>query len=267
LQSDISFFFVKIFPSTKMKKIKIFNYCCFFFLCISCQNTEPKNPWPDLSYKKRQEQQKEKIKHQIKTEDSIFLAYINENIITHPDEKKYISDIALLKSIQLINCDSKNIHYKDKVDGKEIELKLSLKRFEKKDHKIQYENREKFDPNNLKFIDGKQPWGIYREPVNEIDQLQIWVNGNEIKMEEEIKDIYNLDLCELDHKWKNFDPNPLLKYDEENKVFYLYLKGGKTSYHFFGKFIFNENKFIKRYMLNYGDLSPTGSFRPNFKGF
>lgn len=244
-----------------------FKYCLFLFLLTSCQNTEPKNPWPELSYENRQKQQKEKYNQQVTKNDSTFLAYISENIITHPDEKKYISDISQLKSIQLVSCDSKNIHYKDKVDGKEIELKLSLKNFKEKNHKIQYEDREKYNPDNLRFIDGKEPWGIYREPQTEIGQLQIWVNGKEIKMEKEMKDIYNLDLCDLDYKWKNFDPNPLLKYDEKNNVFYLYVKGGKTSFHFFGKFIFDENKFIKRYMLDYGDLSPTGSFRKNFKGF
>jgi hypothetical protein len=242
-------------------------YSLFLFLLISCQNTEPKNPWPELSYKKRQEQQKGKYQ-QVTKNDSTFLTYISENIITHPDEKIYISDITQLKSIQLINCDSSKIHYKDKVDGKEIELKLSLKKFEKKNHKIQSENREKFSPEGFRFIDGKEPWGgYYGGPSSETNKLQIWVNGNEIKMEEEFTDIYNLMMCDLDKQWINFNPNPSLKYDEKNKVFYLYVHGGNAAGTYFGKFIFDENKFIKRYLLDYGDLSPTGSFRKNFKGF
>ena len=36
-------------------------------------------------------------------------------------------------------------------------------------------------------------------------------------MEKEMNDIYNLDFCDLDYKWKFFDPNPLLKYDEKNR--------------------------------------------------
>lgn len=247
--------------------MNVFKYALLLILLTSCQNPKPKNPWPELSQKETPEQRKKRIDQQAAEIDSTFLAYISENIVTHPDDKKYISDLTQLKSIQLVSCDKKRIHYKDKIDGKEIELKLSLKKFEKKNHTIQYEDREKYNPDDFRFIDGKEPWGIYREPHTEIDQLEVWVNGNEIKMEKEIKDIYNLALCDLDYKWKNFDPNPLLKYDEINKVFYLYVKGGKTSYHFFGKFIFDEKKFIKRYMLHYGHLSERGTFRINFKGF
>jgi hypothetical protein len=93
------------------------------------------------------------------------------------------------------------------------------------------------------------------------------VNGNEVKIEGEFKDIYNLRMCDSVNVWKNFNPNPLLKYDKKNKVFYLYVHGGNAAGTYFGKFIFDENKFIKRYLLDYGDLSPTGSFRKNFKGF
>lgn len=252
-----------------------FKYCLFLFLLTSCQNTEPKNPWPELSYENRQKQQKEifeqreeKAEQRVANKDSTFLAYINENIVTNPGEKKYISDISKLKSVQLINCNKNNIHYKDKVDGKEIELKLSLKKFEKENHKIQYEDRKKYNPNDFRFIDGKEPWGgYYGGPSSETNKLQIWVNGNEIKMEEEFTDIYNLMMCDLDKQWINFNPNPSLKYDEKNKVFYLYIKGGNAAGTYFGKFIFDENKFITRYMLHYGHLSERGTFRPNFKGF
>ncbi len=248
--------------------MNVFKYTLFFFFLSSCQEAKPKNPWPELSYENRQKQQKEKYQKQVNDVDSTFLAYISENIITHPDEKKYISDLDQLKSIQLVSCDKKRIHYKDKIDGKEIELKLSLKKFEKKNHTIQYEDREKYNPDDFRFIDGKKPWGgYYGGPNAETDQLQIWVNGNKIKMEEKFTDIYNLRMCDLDKQWINFNPNPLLKYDEKNKVFYLYVKGGNAAGTYFGKFIFDENGFIKRYILHYGHLSPTGSFRINFKGF
>ena len=226
--------------------MNIFKYTLFLILFASCQDDKPKNPWPELNYENRQKQQKEMLQQrkeradaEVVKMDSTFLAYISENIITNPEEKKYISAISKLKSIQLINCDKKSIHYKDKVDGKEIELKLSLKKFEKKNHKIQYEDREKFSPEGFRFIDGKEPWGgYYGGPNSETDKLQIWVNDKEIKMEKEFTDIYNLRMCDLGKIWRNFNPNPSLKYDEKNKVFYLYVKGGNAAGTYFGKFIF-----------------------------
>ena len=55
--------------------------------------------------------------------------------------------------------------------------------------------------------------------------------------------------------------------DAGNKVFYLYVGGGIAADSYFGKFVFSETKFIERYLLHYGKLSKTASFRPIFKGF
>jgi|GEM_PF-6780434 len=73
-------------------------------------------------------------------------------------------------------------------------------------------------------------------------------------------------MCEYDYK-KHFNPNPLLKYDQKNKVFYFYIKGGQAADTYFGKYVFDENSYITRYLLHYGQLSETHSFRENFKGF
>jgi hypothetical protein len=92
------------------------------------------------------------------------------------------------------------------------------------------------------------------------------VNGHKIEMKEELSDIYNVQMCNY-NRWKYFNPNALLKYDARNEVFYLYIKGGNTADHYFGKFVFDENKFITRYLVDYYQLSTTGSFRLDFKGF
>jgi ribosomal protein S8 len=102
--------------------------------------------------------------------DSLFLELINKKIVTKIEEKKYISDITELKTIKLINCDSMNIHYKDFIDGKQIEFKLSLKEFKNKNHKIKYRVKEK-GFQDCESIDGKEPWGgIYGHPRTEIDR-------------------------------------------------------------------------------------------------
>lgn len=237
--------------------MKPLTYALFLIVFSSCHYINPRSPWEEL--KDNEEEQK------IVNSDSTFLEYVNENIITPSDDKKFISDIFRLKSVRLTQCDRDSIHYQDEIDGKKIELKLTLKKFEQEQHMIEFENGG--ESNVVKAIDGKKPWGTYLIPTSEIDQVTIMVDNHTIDISYEMKDIFNLPLCNLDQKWENFNPNPLLKYDLENEVLYLYIKGGDRSFHFLGKFIFDENKFIKRYMLDYGDLSVTGSFREDFKGF
>lgn len=234
-------------------------YALFLIAFSSCQYVNPQSPWEELK-----DNENEKLPKSTAA-DSNFLDYVNENIIPAPDEKKFISDIFRLKSVRLTHCDRDSIHYQDEINGKKIELTLTLKKFEKENHLIEFEKEG--ESIAVKTIDGKQPWGTYLIPTSEIDQVTIQVDNHTIDLSYEMKDIFNLPLCNLDQKWENFSPNPLLKYDLENEVLYLYIKGGDRSFHFLGKFIFDENKFIKRYMLDYGDLSVTGSFRENFKGF
>ncbi len=199
--------------------------------------------------------------------DSLFLNMITSEIITVEEDKKYISNIAQLKSVKLINCDSMNIHYKDIIEGKQIEFKLSLKEFKKENHKIKYKVHSINGYQDCEAIDGKEPWGgYYGHPKTEIDKLEVSINGKKIQMKEKFQDVFNFQMCDSDYR-KYFNPNPLLKYDIENEVYYLYIKGGNAADNYFGKFVFNENQFINRYLLHYGQLSETGSFRINFKGF
>ncbi|MFK7971722.1 MAG: hypothetical protein AB8F95_15250 [Bacteroidia bacterium] len=194
--------------------------------------------------------------------DSAFQKLVNEEIITNPEDKKFISDITQLQPVRLVSCDSMAISYEDSVDEKRISLTLSLKRFDKKKHAITYnENGDR------ELIDGKEPWGgFYTYPETEIDALMISVNGKFISMKDELRDLFNFDMCDSDSR-SYFNPNPLLKYDKENKVFYLYVKGGNAADSYFGKIIFDEGGYLKRYLVHYGQLSKTGSFGEGFKGF
>ncbi|MEZ4776099.1 MAG: hypothetical protein R3D00_23200 [Bacteroidia bacterium] len=240
--------------------MKITKYLIILILTIGCKNLNEND--------EKASKETQNIKGNRGAEaDSLFMEMINNKIITKPEEKKYISDIEKLKSVKLINCDSMSIHYKDLIDGKEIELKLSLKKFEKKNHNIKYRIHEESKYQDCELIDGKEPWGgYYGCPETEIENLEIFVNGNPIEMEEELRDVFDFQMCDNGH-WKHFNPNPLLKYDKENGVFYLYTNGGQAADNYFGKFVFDENKFITRYLLDYVPLSKTGSFRQSFKGF
>lgn len=246
--------------------MKIIFYPIVLFLIIGCQNSDKKEF--STNDKVIGENEIGLMKgDKFGGSDSLFLKMVNDEIITNQEEKKYISNITKLKPIKLINCDSMNIHYKDVVDGKSIELKLSLKKFEKQNHQIKYKVHPENGYQDCELIDGKKPWGgYYGHPRTELDNLRIRVNGNKIDMKEQLQDVYNFQMCDFDFR-KYFNPSPLLTYDKENEVFYLYVKGGNAADNYFGKFVFNENQFIKRYLLHYGHLSTTGSFRINFKGF
>lgn len=239
--------------------MKIINYSIILFLILGCQSSGKKETITKV--------EERLIKNFSFTKsDSLFWEMINEEVVTNVEEEKYISNIAKLQSIELLNCDSMNIHYKDFVEGKQIEFKLSLKKFEKENHQIKYIVDEQGDIIEWESIDGKEPWGGNYGAGTEVDKLEISVNGNQIEMKDELRDVFNFRMCDSDSRIY-FNPNPLLKYDKGNEVFYLYIKGGNAASHYFGKFVFNEKRFLKRYLVNYGLLSTTGSFRMNFKGF
>jgi len=246
--------------------MKIIVYPIILFFLIGCQNSDKK----EIATNKEVFSKKEiglMKGDKFGEDDSLFLKMINNEIITKEEDKKYISNIAKLKSVKLVNCDSMNIHYKDIVEGKQIEFKLSLKKFKKQNHKIKYKVHPENGYQDCESIDGKEPWGgYYGHPKTEIDKLEVSINGKKIEMKDKLQDVFNFQMCDFDYR-RYFNPNPLLKYDIENEVFYLYIKGGNAADNYFGKFVFNEDKFIKRYLLHYGQLSETGSFRMNFKGF
>lgn len=242
-----------------MKTIK---YWIILIFIIGCQNTKKQKIENQITPISKEE----KIEVFYNEYDSIFLDLIRTEVVTNPEDKKFISDITKLESVALVHCDTMNIHYRDSIDGNLIELKLKLKRFEKENHRIVYDEEMK-ESNWCKLIGGKKPWGgFYGHPKSEVDKIEFSVNGKLVEMKNEFRDIFNLEMCYDDYQIY-FNPNPLLKYDVENKVFYLYIKGGNAADTYFGKFIFDHNQYIKRYLLHYVQLSKTASFRDDFKGF
>ena len=107
-----------------MKTIKYWIILIFIAGCQNIEKGKTENPLTPIS-----KEEKEQIYYN--EYDSIFLDLIHTEVVTNPEDKKFISDITQLKSIALIHCDSMNIHYKDSIDGNLIELKLRLKKFEK----------------------------------------------------------------------------------------------------------------------------------------
>ena len=252
--------------SNTIRKMTSIKYSIILVLLIGCQDSYKK----EIASNKEAAEEKEMDlmePEEFGESDSLFLKMVNNEIVIKEEEKKYISNIEKLKSVKLIHCDSMSISYKDTVEGKHIEFFLSLKKFKKQHHKIKYWVHPEHEYQFCESIDGKEPWGgYYGHPKTEIDKLEILIDGNNLEIKGEFQDLFNFEMCDSDYR-KYFNPNPLLKYDKENQVFYLYVKGGGSADTYFGKFVFNEKKFIKRYLLHYGQLSETASFKEDFKGF
>ncbi len=109
---------------------------------VSCQNVD--EPKVEKEKEINIENKKEEIKKdEFTTKDSLFLEMIHEEVVVHENEKKYISNINELQSVELVECNSMNIHYKDVIDSMSIEFRLKLRMFKKEDHTIQYNKKKK----------------------------------------------------------------------------------------------------------------------------
>lgn len=200
------------------------------------------------------------------TNDSLFKAMVEKTIVLKPEEKKFIADLDHLKVLALVSCDSSGIQYRDTINGSLIELTLRVQAFLPKRHKIKYRVSADKTFTDCDLIDGKAPWGgNYGCPETEIKSLACRFNKVSIDLGDHFKDLYNLKMG--NGYLKRFSPCPLFTYDPANDVFYLYIIGGKAADTYFAKFVIDRKKVLNRYVLSYEQLSETGSFRPEFKGF
>ncbi|MEM7658129.1 MAG: hypothetical protein AAF399_18525 [Bacteroidota bacterium] len=203
----------------------------------------------------------------IKEADSLLQAFVFQEILTKPEERRYFSDIRELEPVEMVACDSLFIHYQDTLDGQAVELKLSLQAFDPETNEITYDEPEGGGTPDVHQIDGKRPWGgEYMLPNLEVSSAQLSINGQRLDLIGELEDLFDLWMCEFEYG-EYFQPMPFLVYDRANNVFYLYLRGGEAASTFFGKLIFNEQQFIGRYLLDYVELSQTASLRRSFRGF
>ena len=223
---------------------------------LSCTNTQAPNPV---------EQQTRIL--DFTERDQAFLQLINAEVVVDASEKRFISDITQLVPIKLLSCDSMHIHYRDVLDGYTVEFKMSLQRFQEGDHEISIHDVDSTG-GQVTWIDGREPWGAtYQLPLTEIKVVEMTVNGRSVALQDKLSDLYDLDMCDDLLYSDYFSPSPLLTYDANNQLFYLYISAGNAANTCFGKYILSKQGYVTRYMLHYGQLSETSSFRPNFKGF
>lgn len=194
--------------------------------------------------------------------DSSFKSFVLNKI--GKEKSDHISNISDLKKLKIVNCDSTNIYYKDTIESNPIELKITIQDFKHEGHKIKYIDRG--DYKDCELIDNKYPFGgYYGCPKTEIKNIEIIIDNKKLDLGDTFSNLYNIEMCEI--SFKNFTPNPLLTYSEKNKQFQLYINGGIAAGTYFSKIIFDEEKIIAKYVIDYVELSKQGSFFREFKGF
>jgi len=197
--------------------------------------------------------------------DSRFSQFIENELITEATDKKYISNIKEHQKVTLASCTPKMIHYKDEIDGKSIELKISVKPFIKENHKLQYKVFNGKQSSDCELVDGVRPrGGFYGCPDTEFDKIEFTINGRPVDLGTHFDNYYNLKFC--DNYLVNFSPSPSLTYSEDG-FFNLYLIGGKGIDKFFTKMIIDGNRIVKSYYLDYNQLRDNNGFDKNFEGF
>lgn len=225
-----------------------------FLILTSCFQTNSETEAPP-----------EEVKSKPTKSDGRFLQFIENELITAEDEKKYITDISKHQKVKLLSCNPQMIHYKDEADGKSVELKISIKPFDKTKHKLEYKVFNGKKSNDCELVDGVRPrGGFYQCPTTEFEKIEFSINDQPVDLGTHFDHYYNLKMCE--NYLENFSPSPMLTYSEDG-LFNLYLIGGKGIDKFFTKIIIDDNRIAKSYYLDYNKLRDNGGFDKNFSGF
>ncbi len=197
--------------------------------------------------------------------DGRFLQFIENEVVTTESEKKYISNISKHQKVKLVSCDATAIHYKDEIEGTAVELKISIKPFDKTKHKLQYKVFNGKQSKDCELVDGVRPrGGFYGCPTTEFDVIEFSINGHPLDLGKHFDHYYNLKMCE--NYLENFSPSPMLTYSGDG-LFNLYLIGGKGIDKFFTKVIIDGSRIVKSYYLDYNQLRDNGGFDKDFSGF
>lgn len=183
--------------------------------------------------------------------DTIFRAYLKKEILQSPKNRNFAQQMGKLQKIKQIYLDSSCVIFKDFVAGKEVYLRLKLKPFKASAHKIKYYKHDGY--RDCELIDGKSPWGGYYacNAINEVDDALFSINGKEILIASEFKNLYRLHFNES---------YPLLLTDEKADFFYLYIDGGNAAGAYTAKFVMDNNAVRTRIVLNIIDIAMIMSY-------
>lgn len=177
--------------------------------------------------------------------------------------KYFISDRNLLSKKKNTICSEKHIQFLDTLkNGDSLIVDIHFEAFNNTKHTF-----EKDDNGFNKSIDGMIPYGgQYNMPTEQIASISITINDEHINIPEKaFMNLYFIDKCKYGPG--NFS-RPIEVYESINGDYiYVYFYGGEASDTWFGKLIFDREKYRGQIISDYGSLSIHGSFGEHFMGF
>ena len=191
--------------------------------------------------------------------DTTFLDYALCNLI-HPNDRVYISDRNLLTAIPITKCTKSLIEMKGKVLDKEILIEIKTKDFDSTLNDIQKnENKDNIS------INGFYPFGsFYSDAKLQFESISMKINGKSLIIPDSaFVNLYEPNLCE----YSDFTRNLMAYTSEDGKNIYLYIYGGSGADNYFAKLIFDQEKFVAKWVTDYLPLSCFGCFSKCFIGF
>ena len=195
-----------------------------------------------------------------------FVDLIKKRKLTNSSDLKFISDRRLLSKLEnkICNIDNYDVKIFDKLKTNEkVEIYIKVGKFNPKSHNITYMDSTKYF---VKSIDGQEPLGTAGSmPLKEISELKILIDNKEIKIPKSaFSNIFYPRLCE---EKESFHKNVEVYNSISGKYLYIYFYGGQSASTYFGKLVFDKEKYLTKIFAGYYELGTSSSFRENFIGF
>jgi len=149
---------------------------------------------------------------------------------------------------------------------KERKLKavyIKVGTFNQEEHDIEYMEDSKYF---VRSIDGQRPLGLEGAmPLKELSEIKIVIDNKEVEIPASAySNIFYPRLCNggdyFDHKVEVYN-------SISGKYLYVYFYGGESASTFFGKLVFDKEKYITKIFTEYNILGSSCSFRKEFLGF
>jgi len=204
--------------------------------------------------------------------DSVFNAtmylidLIKEKRLTNSSDIKFISDRRLLYRLKNRICDNENYDLKifDTLKTNEkVEVYIKIGKFNPDSHNIKYMDSAKYF---VKSIDDQEPLGTEGAmPLKEINELKILIDNKKVKIPKSAySNVFYPKICSGK---EYFHKNVEVYNSISGKYLYIYFYGGQAASTYFGKLVFDKEKYLTKFFAGYYELGTSSSFREDFIGF
>lgn len=194
--------------------------------------------------------------------DSAFIEHVIQNVLEGPQDQMFITNRELLNPLCIAHCGRNEIIIHDTLeDNRMIDIELQLQPFDTASHQIIYMETDSL----IELIDSLPAYGgVENIPTWEIDTLKVRIGGKELFIPKEAyANLYEPNLCANELFRKGVMAYP----SKEENYFYVYIYGGAGADLYFAKLIFDEERYLKKIVTEYADLSEFDAFRWDFIGY